>query len=323
MKIRKLFGKWVLLAAVVAVAAMMSTASFAAKGIIKLHEGDWTGNLVSCKLLQIILEDEMDYKVKMIFLPAGPVVSEAIIGGELDAACESWPSYSTSKEKYVTEFGGDGSIEYFGAMGVVGVSGWYVPRYVIEGDAARGIEAVAPDLRTFEQLNQYGEVFKTPETAPRGRLLACPVEAWQCMDAERAIGLGVDYEPVVLGSEIAHWAELDAAYSRGDPLLFYAWEPHWVHAKYDLVEIGLPDYSEDKWPATDWPEDVTYNYGSTELKEKYPDVHQLINNQNLSNEQQAGMILDVDINGMELDAAVRKWMAANEDVWRAWIPAPM
>ncbi len=323
MAIRSRIGKWMLLASVAMAVAAAPMVSFAEKGIIRLHEGDWTGNLVDGKLIQIILEDEMDYKVKMIFLPAGPVVSEAIIGGELDAACESWPSYSTTKEKYLTEYGGDGSIEYFGAMGVVGVSGWYVPRYVIEGDAARGIEAVAPDLRTFEQLNQYGEVFKTPETAPRGRLLACPVEAWQCMDAERAIGLGVDYEPVVLGSEIAHWAELDAAYSRGEPLLIYAWEPHWVHAKYDLVEIGLPDYSEDKWPATDWPEDVTYNYGSTELKEKYPDVHQLINNQNLSNEQQAGMILDVDINGMELDAAVRKWMAANEDVWRAWIPAPM
>ena len=37
-------------------------------------------------------------------------------------------------------------------------------------------------------------------------------------------------------------------------------------------------------------------------------------------EQQAGMILDVDINGEDLEDAVRKWMASNEDVWRAWIP---
>ncbi len=43
----------------------------------------------------------------------------------------------------------------------------------------------------------------------------------------------------------------------------------------------------------------------------------------LTNAQQAGMILDVDINGMDLDAAVRKWMAANEAIWRAWLPAGM
>ncbi len=61
----------------------------------------------------------------------------------------------------------------------------------------------------------------------------------------------------------------------------------------------------------------------TELKEKHPAVHQLLVNQNLSNTQQAGIILDVDIDGTDLEAAVRKWMAANEDVWRAWLPAGM
>ena len=43
----------------------------------------------------------------------------------------------------------------------------------------------------------------------------------------------------------------------------------------------------------------------------------------LTNVQQAGMILDVDVNEMDLEAAVRKWMAVNEDVWRQWIPTQM
>jgi ABC-type proline/glycine betaine transport system substrate-binding protein len=89
------------------------------------------------------------------------------------------------------------------------------------------------------------------------------------------------------------------------------------------VEVGLPAHTDDDWPATDWPDDPTFNYGSTELKEKHPAVHQLLVNQNLSNTQQAGIILDVDIDGMDLEAAVRKWMAANGDVWRAWLPAAM
>ena len=49
-------------------------AVFAAKGIIKIHEGDWTGNLINIKLAEIILEEHMDYKTKIIFLPAGPAV---------------------------------------------------------------------------------------------------------------------------------------------------------------------------------------------------------------------------------------------------------
>ena len=84
----KQLNRWLLTGAIMASLAI-PPAAFAAKGIIKLHEGDWTGNLVFAKLAQIILEEELDYKVKMVFLPAGPAVSEAIIGGEIDAQFES------------------------------------------------------------------------------------------------------------------------------------------------------------------------------------------------------------------------------------------
>ena len=316
-------GKWLLTAVVAVTLAAVSTAAFAAKGIIKLHEWDWTGNLVDGKLAQIILEEEMDYKVKMIFLPSGPVVFEAIIGGEIDAAFEYWPSYNPTKGVYFEKWDGDGSLDYISEIGIIGQSGWYVPRYMIEGDSARGITAIAPDLKTFAQLEKYQDLFTVPETAPQGRLLACPVAAWQCMDAERAEGLGLDFKAVVLGSEMAHWSEFEAAYARGEPFIAYAWEPHWIHAKLDLVEIGLPEYSDDAWPATDWPEDITFNFGSVTLNERHPDVYQLIASIRLTNAQQAGMILDVDVNGMDLEAAVRKWMDANEETWRSWIPAEM
>ena len=323
MMIRKHLGKLMVMATVVMAVAMASTAAFAAKGVIKLHEGDWTGNLVDGMLAKIILEEEMDYKVKMIFLPFGPVVFEAIIGGEIDVAFEGWPSYNPTKDVYFEKWGGDGSIEYISEIGVIGQSGWYVPRYMIEGDASRGITAVAPDLKTFAQLDKYKDLFTVPETAPQGRLLACPVAAWQCMDAERIAGLGLDFKAVVLGSEMAHWTEFEAAYARGEPFIAYAWEPHWIHAKLDLVELGLPEHSDEAWPASDWPEDITFNFGSVTLKDRYPDVHHLVANMRLTNAQQSGMILDVDVNKMDLEAAVRKWMAANEDIWRQWLPAQM
>ena len=318
---RRTIGKIGGLLGAAVLAATLATPAFAAKGIVKLHEGDWTGNLVFGKLAQIILEEHMDYKVKMIFLPAGPAVAEAIIGGEIDAGFETWPSYSTTKEKYVTEYGGDGSIELYGRAGVIGQSGWYVPRYVVEGDAERGIEAVAPNLKSYKDLNALAAVFQTPETAPKGRLVACPVAAWQCMDQERTDGLDINYHNVVLGSEVAHWAELEGAYKRGDPILIYSWEPHWTHAKYDMVEVALPEYDEAVWPATDWPQDLTYNYGSPTLKDRAPEAYKLLQNMQLTNTQQAGMILAIDVEEQKLEKAVRAWMADNEAVWKAWIPA--
>jgi glycine betaine/proline transport system substrate-binding protein len=308
------------LGAVLFALTLQPTAALAAKGIIKIHEGDWTGNLVDVKLAQIILEEEMDYKVKTIFLPAGPVVFEAITGGEIDVAFEFWPSYNPTKGVFFEKWGGNGSIEYISEMGIVGATGWYVPRYVVEGDAERGIEAVAPDLKSWKDLNNYTEVFAAPETAPKGRLVACPVAAWQCGDAQRVENLSLNYHSSVLGSETAHWAEIEAAYKRGEPILAYAWEPHWIHAKFDMVEVGLPDYDEANPYATDWPEDITFNFGDPTFKDRHPEAYQMIKAMRLTNTEQSAMILDVDVNGMKVEKAVRKWMDANEDIWRAWIP---
>ena len=211
----------------------------------------------------------------------------------------------------------------------MGVNGWWVPRYVIEGDPDRGIEAVAPDLKNWEQLNQYADVFATPETAPKGRLIGCPVASWQCGNKYRISNLKLDYELAVLGSEIATVAELESHYARGQPIFMYWWAPHWLHAKYDLVRLRLPEYTDECWggedgwgphSGCDWPDDVPFNLGSVTLKDRHPDAYQLIWNFTLSNEQQTEMAFEIDVNGREVDEVVREWMAKNEDIWRAWIP---
>ena len=46
--------------------------------------------------------------------------------------------------------------------------GWYVPRYVIEGDPQRKLEAKAPKLRSIADLAQYAEVFRDPEEPGKG-----------------------------------------------------------------------------------------------------------------------------------------------------------
>ena len=78
------------------------------------------------------------------------------------------------------------------------------------------------------------------------------------------------------GSEGALLAEIEGAYAKGEPLFICnMWEPHWVHAKYDLTEIELPEYSDEcygidgKLPGDfgcAWPADVTYNIARAELK---------------------------------------------------------
>jgi glycine betaine/proline transport system substrate-binding protein len=273
----------------------------------------------------------MDYKVKQIFM-AGTAGWEAMASGDLDIALEAWPSYNAdAKARYFADYGGDGSVMYVTESGVVGASDYYVPRYVCEGDSARGIKATAPDLCMhakgqcshcgLEKLKPYADVFASPETKPKGRLIGCPVAGWGCEDQARLDAAGLDFTAVELGTDTAQWAELTAAIKRGEPILVYAWEPMWIFAAFDLVGIGIPKNEDGScWPTCGWPEDVTFQSANPDFANKHPDVIQMLKNMKLSNAQQAPMIFDVDVNKMPVEDAVRKWMASNEDTWRPWLP---
>jgi len=303
----------------IAGAALLSATAITpaqANGVLKTAVNDWTGGAVMCEIIHRILETELDYKIKRIVMPSGPGRDEGIRAGDLDYGCELWPSYSTTIQKYVTEYGGDGSMLKFSDAGVIGVSSYYVPKYLVEGD-----DALAPDLKTWENMNQYADLFKTLETGDKGRLLGCPAASWQCEDTKRMELLELNYAAVELGSEAAHWAEMQAAYKRKEPFIAYAWEPHWIHAALDLVKVELPEHSDDKWPATGWAEDVTFNYGNPEFAKNHPKVVELIKNFRLTNEMQAPLILAVDVDGREMSDVVDEWLAANEDTWKAWMPA--
>ena len=295
--------------------AMTMTAQAQAGGLLKAPVPDWTGGAVTCEIIHQILEGEMGYKVKRITMPSGPGVYEGLRAGDLDFACEGWPSYNPSKDKYISEYGGDGSVTKFADSGIIGQSGYFVPRYLVEGDGAK-----APDLKSYKDLNKHAALFKTLESGDKGRLIGCPVAAWLCKDQERLAGLGVDFAIVELGSETAHWAEIQAAYKRKEPFVAYAWQPHWIFAVMDLVEVELPKHSEEAWPVSDWPEDVTYNYGRPGLAADHPDVVALIQNFRLTNEEQAPLIKAIDIDGQDIEEVVAGWLKANEAKWKAWLP---
>ncbi|MEM9277392.1 MAG: glycine betaine ABC transporter substrate-binding protein [Pseudomonadota bacterium] len=294
--------------------SVAGVSSASAGGVLKSAVNDWTGGAVMCEIVHQIAERELGYKIKRITMPSGPGRDEAIRAGDLDYGCELWPSYSTTIQKYVTEFGGDGSMLKIADSGVVGVSSYYVPRYLVEG-----ADAKAPNLKSWEDMNQYSDLFKTLETGDKGRLLGCPTAAWQCEDSKRMELLGLNYAAVELGSEAAHWAEMQAAYKRKEPFIAYAWEPHWIHASLDLVKVELPEHSDDKWPATGWAKDVTFNYANPDFVKSNPEMLKLLENFRLTNEQQAPLILAIDVDGKEMDEVVDTWLKENESTWKSWI----
>lgn len=58
-----------------------------------------------------------------------------------------------------------------------GPQGWYIPRYLVEGDASRGIEAAAPDLKNIDDLAKYSHLFPDPEDSNKG-LIYLGISGW-------------------------------------------------------------------------------------------------------------------------------------------------
>ncbi len=299
---------------------------------------DWTGGEITCQVAVSILEDELGYKVKRISMSSGTGLWEAVARGNIDFACESWPSYAEADDvmlsgeliyegQVVREYRGDGSVEILGTTGIIGSSDYFVPRYFIDAN---------PDFKGWEDLNKHKEQFATAETGGKGRLIGCPVSGWNCHDQKRLDLLGINFEADFLGTEVAALAEAAAAYNRREPFLLYLWEPHWFHGKYDLVPINLPEHKicptftasnnwrdcgKNAWPATGWMKDYTINYGNPKTFNDpyFSQAKEFFKNMNLSNVDQSKMLVRVLDDGISVKQAVKEWKKNNKYIWTAWL----
>ena len=215
-------------------------------------------------------------------------------------------------------------VERMGTMHITGETGWYVPSYVINGNAERGIEAVAPDLRTVGDLNKYKSVFATSDTGNKGRLLEFTA-AWDTRPEERLEAFGADFQAVFAGSEGTALAEVDAAFRRGEPILTYLWAPHWTHAKYNLVQIEMPEWTSDCYPDGSnyncgFPTDAVAKLAWPGLKDEFPEAYEFLSNFQMTNAQQNEIVLNLTEHDLTVRQAAQAWVDANESIWKAWIP---
>ncbi len=293
------------------------------KGPIVLLEQDWDGQLVTTAVAKILLEEERGFEVVQKFAPADSApMYVGLQSGEYHFVCCAWLSASRGFEK---DFIDDrGTVERLGPVGVLGSQGWFVPRYVLEGDSSRGISATAPNLRSYQDLNEYAELFATSDTGDKGRVLDFQ-PTWDNRNAERIDAMGLNFQVVYSGSEGASFAELEAHYRRGDPLLIHMWAPHWTHAKYDMVQIELPPSTSDCYPNGEnyfcgWASEQVQKLAWTGLEDEFPKAYEFLQNITFNNDQQNEMVFAVTDEGKEITEAAQDWIDANKSIWQSWIP---
>ncbi|HXF62379.1 MAG TPA: ABC transporter substrate-binding protein, partial [Caldilineaceae bacterium] len=283
---------------------------------IKLAENPWSASALNVAVAKILLEEELGYPVEIVTIGES-AQWPAIAAGDLHASLEVWPSgHADNVAEYIEN---QGVVENGGPLGPIGKIGWYIPSYLLEEH---------PELATWEGLQdpENAALFATAETGDKGQFLTGD-PSWTQYEDDIIRNLGLNFEIVTAGSEEAILAALDAAYSRQEPLLFYFWTPHSVHAKYDLTEVALPPYSDECYAqaeaggvACDYPADELFKIFWAGLQEAAPDAYTLLKNMNYSTEDQIQMIAAVELEGKSVEEAAREWLADNEETWRAWLP---
>lgn len=170
-----------------------------------------------------------------------PLTVQALKENDMDVIMEMWTDNISSYEEDIST----GAYIELGTNFDDNTQGFYVPRYVIEGDAERDIEAVAPDLKTVADLANYKSVFVDEEDTSKGRIYGA-ISGWEIDEVMNNkyiyYGLDKDFNYFHPGSDAALAAAFTSAYEKGEPIVGYYWDPTWLTGKYDFVLLEDAPY---------------------------------------------------------------------------------
>jgi glycine betaine/proline transport system permease protein/glycine betaine/proline transport system substrate-binding protein len=219
----------------------------AAPQTIVFTDNQWDSQMFHNELAKFIVENAFEgYEVR-VSTGSSTLNWQGIINGDVDLDIESWTDNIATYEDDVAR----GDIVPLGVLVPDSAQGFYVPRYMIEGDPKRGIEPLTPDLKSVPDLVKYASVFQDPEAPGRGRIYGA-VPGWM-IDAVmykkyEYYKLNEGYNYFRVGSEAVLFASLASAYNLGDPWVGYCYEPTWITGKLDVVLLEDAPYDPELFP---------------------------------------------------------------------------
>ena len=303
-------------------------------GPVVFGDFNWDSAMFHNRVAQVILEH--GYGVETDEVPGSTLpILQGLEDGDIHVAMEMWVQNLPEWYHEEVEAGtySDLGNNYDGA-----VQGWFVPTYVIEGDEERGIEPMAPDLQSVDDLPEYWEVFQDEEDPEKGRVYN-GIGGWEATENNEArlqiYGLDEYYNSFLPGSEAALFTSLAREYERGEGWIGYLWTPSWPFAEYDMTLIEEPEYNEDCWGAiqeytegeADLPEEacgfpeVTVNIVvNPEFEEAAPHLVEFLTNYESNMELTNAALLHISETDASPLEAAEWWLLEYQDVWTAWVP---
>lgn len=246
----------------------------------------------------------------------------ALKTGDIQVYMETWTdSIATYEEDVAKGFVAELGINYDD-----NIQGLYVPRYVIEGDADRGIEAAAPGLRTVEDLKNYSDIFTDPDDSSKGRIYGA-ISGWAVDGIMRKkvefYGLDAFYNYMDPGSDAALAAAIAGAYEKGEPIVAYYWEPAWITGEYDLVLLEDAPYDPDLYPEgqCECPSISLTVCVNPEFKDANPEFCEFLSKYSTSSQMTSEALAYINENDAEYTDAAKWFLSEHDELLGQWLPS--
>lgn len=223
------------------------------KGEIVFAQAGWASNEFHNAVAGLVAKEVFGYTWDEV-TGSTAVMHEGLLIGEVDIHMEEW---TDNIPQYQTDLA-DGKLQELSVNFDDNYQGVYVPRYVIEGDPERGIEASAPDLKYVWDLKNYPEVFPDDEVEGMGRMYGA-ISGWEVDNILKRkyehYGLDENFIYFSPGSDVALQTAIINAYDKGEPVAAYYWEPTALLGIYDMVLLEDEPYIDEE----------SFHAGKTEL----------------------------------------------------------
>ncbi|MHC6225902.1 ABC transporter substrate-binding protein [Pseudomonas sp. X10] len=320
-----------LLAGLVLALGLASTDSAAAEQRTPIQFGaiGWESGALTTEVLRLIVEQGYGYPTDT--LPGSTVSMEvALARNDLQVIAEEWAGRSPAWVKAEQA----GQVFSLGDTVKNAEEGWWVPAYVIKGDPKRNLEPLAPDLRRVDDLKRYPQVFSDPESPGKGRFLNSP-SGWtsETVNSQKLKAYGLDqlYVNFRSGTGAALDAEINSAIRRGQPVLFYYWNPTPLMGRHDLVRLEEPPFDAEAW-ATLTDANNPNPRGSSSLPAKlsigvsapfhqqYPELVEFFSKVDLPIDRLNQALARMSESRQTPRDAALAFLRDNPAVWKAWLP---
>ena len=266
----------------------------------------WVGYTASAQVISDVARNALNCNIEQIQLEEAGVTYDAMEAGSVDLIIEDWGGGRWQ------EWVDRGAIQEVGTNGNVGLIGMYVPQWMCEE---------YPDITDGTKLNDYAELFVTPETGDKGAWYEGP-PGYTTIGEKIIDAYDLNFQVINTGSEAALIEMFTQAANNQEPGLGYFYEPQNFLAQVELCRINFPanDWADPAEASglTDYPETPLQKLATTELVESGSPFATLVANFEWTNADQNQVAAAIE-GGATPEEAAAEWISANTDRVNAWL----